>query len=817
MVGRGGSDDAVVLMESPTQISNSRSSLRARHGRWLTAFLTAVVLGMLAVAPAAAASLNLVPGCSGVNIRMGTSTSSPIAVKLGLSATLTVTGSVSGSRWGTSCPTWKSGSSWYTITAINGQPVASLYGVAQVYGATGVLTAPVGGGSLAQTPTLPPAPDVAAPATPAPTPTDIPASAPAAAPAAPASPAPVAQSQTTYVPGCSGVNFRTGTSTSSTIKAKLSPPTTLTVSGTVNGSSWRATCPTSTSGSRWYVISAINGQSVSALHGVSALYVATGVVAATTVVAAPAIATPEAPATPTPAPTPAPTPDQVAVAPALAAPAPAALAGLVLVPACDGVNLRASASTSAPIKVKLAINSSVGVAGTVTNASWSAACPTAKSGSTWYQVTSVNGQAVSTLYGVSAIYAATGVLTSPTTPSSSGVTTLGTSTVFYGRGYGHGVGLSQYGALGRAQAGQSAAEILAHYYANTTIGSVPLDLPIRVLLLDNFVPSSTKPLLIYGRGGTWTVSGVGLELPADARLQLFPADPAQPAGRLVIDTTDAQVLFDGPAPSDFRVVPSSDATTIQLFSKPTTNDLFRGTLRVIASGSTVDVVNELPLESYLRGVVPGEMPTSWPLEARIAQTIAARSYAANHLVAGGTFDVYDDTRSQVYLGVRREHPEADAVVASSAGQVLLSGASIVNAMFHSSDGGATEDNENVFVSSTGARIAGPVGYLRGSSDRDPSGVSFDAAAPFATWQTGAYSAAQLSAIFASDARTNVGTLTALDLRNRGVSGRLISVTLIGSLGTRTVSGTVFAAAFNAGKPSTDARIRGTLVDVAPIP
>lgn len=761
---------------------------------------------MLAVAPAAAASQTLAPACSGVNIRMGASTSSPIAVKLGLSATLTVTGSVSGSRWGTSCPTWKSGSSWYAITAVNGQSVTSLYGVAQVYGATGVLTAPAGG-SLAQTPSAPPAP----------APTDIPAQAPAPATAAPASPAPAAQSITTYAPGCSGVNFRTGTSTSSTIKAKLSPPTMLTVAGTVNGSSWRATCPTSSSGSRWYVISAINGQSVSALFGVSALYAATGVVTATTVVAAPATPTPEAPAASTPAPTSAPTPGLVAVAPNQAAPAPAALAGLILVPACDGVNLRASASTSAPIKAKLAINSSVGVAGTVTNASWSAACPTSKSGSTWYQVTSVNGQAVSTLYGVSAIYAATGVLTSPTTASSSGVTTLGTSTVFYGRGYGHGVGLSQYGALGRAQAGQSAAEILAHYYANTTIGSVPLDLPIRVLLLDNFAPSTTKPLLVYGRGGTWTVSGVGLELPADARLQLFPADPTQPTGRLVIDAPDGQVLFDGPATSDFRVVPGSDATTIQLFSKPSTNDLFRGTLRLIVSGGTVDVVNELPLESYLRGVVPGEMPTSWALEARIAQTIAARSYAANHLVAGGTFDVYDDTRSQVYLGVRREHPEADAVVASSAGQVLMSGASIVNAMFHSSDGGATEDNENVFVSSTGARIAGPVSYLRGSSDRDPTGVSYDAAAPFATWQTGAYSAAQLSAIFASDARTNVGTLTALDLRNRGVSGRLISVTLIGSLGTRTVSGTVFAAAFNAGKPSTDARIRGTLVDVAPIP
>jgi peptidoglycan hydrolase-like amidase len=108
-------------------------------------------------------------------------------------------------------------------------------------------------------------------------------------------------------------------------------------------------------------------------------------------------------------------------------------------------------------------------------------------------------------------------------------------------------------------------------------------------------------------------------------------------------------------------------------------------------------------------------------------------------------------------------------------------------------------------------------YLRGSSDRDPAGVAYDAGAPYATWQTRAYTADELTAIFAKDARTNVGTLTAMDLRNRGVSGRLISVTLIGSLGTRTVSGTVFAAAFNAGKPSADARMRGTLVDVAPIP
>jgi hypothetical protein len=77
--------------------------------------------------------------------------------------------------------------------------------------------------------------------------------------------------------------------------------------------------------------------------------------------------------------------------------------------------------------------------------------------------------------------------------------------------------------------------------------------------------------------------------------------------------------------------------------------------------------------------------------------------------------------------------------------------------------------------------------------------------------------AALSVIFAKDSRTNVGTITALDLSQRGVSGRLIRVVLTGSLGTRTVSGNVFVSAFNAGKPSADPRMRGTLVATSPIP
>ena len=149
--------------------------------------------------------------------------------------------------------------------------------------------------------------------------------------------------------------------------------------------------------------------------------------------------------------------------------------------------------------------------------------------------------------------------------------------------------------------------------------------------------------------------------------------------------------------------------------------------------------------------------------------------------------------------------------------MLKSGSSIANTLFHSTGGGATENNENVYTSATGAKVAGPVSYLRGSADRAPDGTSYDAASPYATWKTQTYAVAQLSAWFAADPRTNVGMLTALDLRDRGVSGRLISVTLIGSSGAKKVSGDVFRSVFNAGRPAADPMLRSTLFALAPIP
>ena len=277
------------------------------------------------------------------------------------------------------------------------------------------------------------------------------------------------------------------------------------------------------------------------------------------------------------------------------------------------------------------------------------------------------------------------------------------------------------------------------------------------------------------------------------------------------------ILHTGTVTGYQYVRPVASTTLLELVSKATTTNIYRGLFRLRLS-TTAMVMNHVGLDLYLRGVVPLEMPSSWPVEALRAQAIAARSYAVYRLhPTVGTYDVFDDTRSQVYRGQKAETTAGTAAVKATAGTVLLSGTAVVNALFHSAAGGWTENNENVFVSSSGKIVAGAVPYLRGLSDRAPDGTAYDTASPYATWKTLTYTGAALSAILAKDARTNVGTLTKLDLSRRGVSGRLISVTLTGSLGTKTVSGGVFRAAFNAGRPAGDPMLRSTLFDTKPIP
>jgi SpoIID/LytB domain protein len=542
-----------------------------------------------------------------------------------------------------------------------------------------------------------------------------------------------------------------------------------------------------------------------------------------------------------------------------------ALGATLVTPKCDAVNLRTGPSTTNARKTQVDQGARLTVVANVSGGYYSAQCGGAQSGHYWSRVSAINGRSVKSLYGVTYLYGAkklfktllqptpsptnppaapatpaptpaaapTAAPTTPPTatptptptptppPPPAGPITLGADVTFYGRGYGHGVGLSQYGAQGRAAEGQTAAEILAHYYQGTTLGTM-LNKQIRVLVLKGFQASASNPLQVYGRGGTWSIDGIDATFPADARLRFTPTTSGSTTTwKITVTAPDGTTLYHAASPARVRIRPGS-GTTLQLWSRPSAYDRYRGVLRLVGktdATAKANVVNELPIETYLRGVVPAEVSASWPVEAVRAQAIAARSYAAYRLhPSTGTFDIYDDTRSQMYLGLLVEKAGSDAAVSATAGQVLRTAAGgFANALFHSTGGGATENNENVFVSSTGQKVAGVFSYLRGSADRRADGTPFDGASPYATWSTKTYTLAQIQAWFAADSRTNVGTLVALDLRDRGVSGRLISVTLIGLDGTtKKVSGDIFRSVFNAQRPAADRMMRSTLFDLAPI-
>src|SRR4029079_3584878 len=278
---------------------------------------------------------------------------------------------------------------------------------------------------------------------------------------------------------------------------------------------------------------------------------------------------------------------------------------------------------------------------------------------------------------------------------------------FYGRGYGHGVGLSQYGARGRAAAGQGYGGNLAHYFQGTTLGTVA-NSQIRVLVLDNFAASSTHPLTIYGRTGTFTIDGISKTFPKDARVRIYPTTSSGTTWKVVVTSAGGTTLHNGSIAKSFRIRPAQTSTRLQNYSKPSSYDRYRGVLRIVAS-TKVDVINELPLESYLACVVSAEMPSIWHVEPLKSQTIASRSFAARRLRPGvSTYDLYDDTRSHVYQGVLREATTKNSAISATTGTVLKSGSSIANTFFHSTGGAGTENNEYSFVSSSGAVVAGPV-------------------------------------------------------------------------------------------------------------
>jgi SpoIID/LytB domain protein len=371
---------------------------------------------------------------------------------------------------------------------------------------------------------------------------------------------------------------------------------------------------------------------------------------------------------------------------------------------------------------------------------------------------------------------------------------------FRGQGSEHGVGMSQYGARGRAAAGQTYDVILAHYYTGTTLGTIDPSQPVRVMLNSGYVPTASAPARIIARLGGWTSAafvdeaGARVLFPADSYVQLDPVEAGWQA--TAFDATGAVLAT--VATTDLTIDPADVHTRLQMTwrSSLTRYVLYRGSMRLLVAGTLVQGINIVAMDDYVKGVVPAEMPPLWPIEAVKVQAVAARGYAYRHLRPDRTWDVVPTADNQVYGGASLEHLRSNLAVDGTAGQVVMYNGVPANTFFFTVAGGYTENNEFAWPGSGGNVVAKPIPYLRGQPDYDANGLAYDRNAPGFAWQSGSFTWAQLSAMMAADARTRVGTLSDIQYK-RGVSGRVYCVTLVGSARTVNVAGGVFKSVFNA--------------------
>lgn len=199
---------------------------------------------------------------------------------------------------------------------------------------------------------------------------------------------------------------------------------------------------------------------------------------------------------------------------------------------------------------------------------------------------------------------------------------------------------------------------------------------------------------------------------------------------------------------------------------------YRGTLTVLrASGSRLTVVNALPLEQYVEGVVPREMPAGWASEALMAQAVAARTYVLAHLGehANEGFDVTATTSDQVYGGLSAETPQTDADVHATRGQILTYDGAPIDAFFEAGSGGHTASSQNVF------RQALP--YIKGVPELPGY--------PVHRWKV--HATPSELAHDAASAGADLGSVTGLEVRGRGASGRALHLLVVGTGGAYEVS------------------------------
>jgi len=197
------------------------------------------------------------------------------------------------------------------------------------------------------------------------------------------------------------------------------------------------------------------------------------------------------------------------------------------------------------------------------------------------------------------------------------------------------------------------------------------------------------------------------------------------------------------------------------------NRRYAGELRVLLNDKKLNIINHVKLEKYLKSVVGSEMPKEFPFAALQAQAIAARTYALKLIDKNKLFDLHSSQASQVYLGLESETVNINRAVRSTSSLALFYKNELINAVFHSSSGGRTENSGQVWKYQ--------LPYLKSVIDYDQNSTKY-------RW-TNKFSSAKLEKIF-----SDLGGVNGIQIIDKSNTGRVLKVRLHGNNGNRIISG-----------------------------
>lgn len=348
---------------------------------------------------------------------------------------------------------------------------------------------------------------------------------------------------------------------------------------------------------------------------------------------------------------------------------------------------------------------------------------------------------------------------------------------FDGHGYGHGKGLSQYGAQHAASLGKGYREIVRYYYPGTKWGTATGS--IRVWISRDL----TNDVQVQARSGL-TARKAG----SSKGWNLAKAKPRAQRWRIVPNGDRVSILqYRSGGWHQFRKVTgqlefSAGGQPIRLYTADGSTE-YRGTLKSVPSspGNRI-TVNVLPLETYLRGVVPAETYAStWQQQALRAQAVAARTYAVHERAdrRSKVYDVCETEACQAYGGATREYPTTDTAVRATARKILTYGGEPAFTQFTASSGGWTVDGGEPYL---------PARQDKWDTPRDK----------YHAWTV------DFTDTEIEDAWPAVGDLSHVEIADRDGhgewGGRAGTVTLTGSGGTVTMRGSEFSGRLGLASP-----------------